>query len=487
MHLNLTQNLKLSQELRLTPMMIQSMEILQLQVMQLQARISQELEENPVLELTEERDDREGEPVTESDADAPAEVVVDESAESFSQLEDLEKSLEPFDSRGKGVKPNSEATEAKHEAMQNTAARDITLQEHLENQLRMIQITDRDRELAEMIVYNIEDDGYLRIAIPDLMMGLEEEIDPAPTEEEVLEVLAFIQTNCEPTGVGARSLEECLLLQARDIPERPPLSEILIQDHIEDLTNNRLPQLAKELDVDIEDIKEVKQFFLLLNPKPGLLFGRARNTRVIPDVIIEEDEEDGDFRVRLENSMIPEIRISSDYRKMIEAKDADAETLGYVKNKVDSARWLIDAIHQRQMTILKISNEIVKIQGEFLKKGLDGLKPLRMQEIADAVGVHVSTVSRAISGKYVQCPQGIFPMKNFFTGGSTNEDGSSETHQAVRNRVKEIIDDEDKAKPYSDDEIVRQLKEQGVTLARRTVAKYRKLMNIPSARLRKEY
>jgi RNA polymerase sigma-54 factor len=485
-HLNLTQNLKLSQELRLTPMMIQSMEILQLQVMQLQARIHQELEENPVLEIPEQELPETSASDNENDTLSDTELHIDEGADSFKELEALEKTLEPFDSKGKGVRPNQEASDAKHEAIQNTAAPGITLQGHLEEQIRMFKLSPREYQLALFIVYNIDDDGYLKVPLTDLLLTMEEEMAPLPKEEELREIIDFLRFNCDPVGVCSRNLAECLLTQAQQIKDKPKWTEKIIENHLDDLLNNRLPHLAKELELSLEEIKEVRDFLHLLNPRPGNLFGQGQSSRVIPDVIITEDE-DHSFIIRLENSFIPEIRISQNYRKMMEEKKEDAQTLGYVKGKLDSARWLIDAIQQRQMTIYKIATEIVKIQEDFLRKGIEHLKCLKMQDIADAVGVHVSTVSRAISGKYVQCPQGIFPMKNFFTGGSANEDGSLDSHQAVRNRVREMIDREDSKKPMSDDEIVNQLKKQGITLARRTVAKYRKLMNIPSARLRRQY
>jgi RNA polymerase sigma-54 factor len=487
MKLNLSQHLKQSQELRLTPMMIQSMEILQLQVMQLQARITQELEENPVLEIFDEDNEEDGpDKKEESPADENAELNSSEE-QSFTELESLEKTFDDMDAnRIKRTRSKSEDGNSKHEAMQNTASPTISLQDHLFNQLRLSKVTAREMEIMEHVVYNISDDGYLRTPVGDIELQLDEFMKPPPTEVEIKELIEFIQNTCEPEGVAARDLRECLMLQMRNRPGVPELVKIVVSEHLDDVMNNRLPQLAKKLNIDIEDVSEVKKFLHVFNPKPGLLFGGLEAKKVIPDVVIEQ-EEDGNFRIWIENSFVPDIVISKDYRRMVEKKEVDAETVQYVKAKVDSALWLIDAIHQRQNTILKITKEIVGIQDKFLREGLEHLQPLRMQEIADKVGVHVSTVSRAISGKYVQCPQGIFPMKNFFTGGSVNEDGVSESHKVVRNKVKELIDAEDKHKPLSDDEIVRKLKEQGVTIARRTAAKYRKIMEIPSARMRREY
>ncbi|MGE4160075.1 MAG: RNA polymerase factor sigma-54 [Planctomycetota bacterium] len=483
MRLNLTQNLKLSQEMRLTPMMIQSMEILQLQILQLQARINQELEENPVLEIADEPEHPE----------APVEAEVSETREiegtekeGYTQLDTFEKGMSEDEPRIKPGKPDIEGMEAKHEAMQNTAAPSITLQDHVYNQLRLMKLNEREMEIAEHIVFNINDDGYLRSSLDDVLMNMMEDIDPAPTEREALDVLEFIQLNCEPAGVGARNLAECLRIQMRGISGLPDLVRQVIDTSLDDLMNNRLPQLAKKLGVDIETVKDIRGYLHLFNPKPGLLFGHSEATKVMPDVIVDEDE-NGQFVVRMENAQIPELVISKDYSQMLEKKSADAGTVGYIKGKVDSARWLIDAIQQRQNTIHRIASEIVRVQDEFLRQGVEKLKCLRMQEIADAVGVHVSTVSRAISGKFIQCPQGIFPIKYFFTGGSATEDGGSESHRAVQNKVRELVSKEDKANPLSDDEIVRLMKEQGVTLARRTVAKYRKVLDIPPARLRKSF
>jgi len=491
MKLNLTQNMKLSQELRLTPMMIQSMEILQLQVMQLQARITQELEENPVLEIFDDLNDESKENTNNSEDVKPSDdnhELDSGSEDSFNELESLEKTFDDMDANAiKRTRPNVEESNSKHEAMQNTASPRISLQDHLFNQLRMCKVTDDEMQILEHIIYNIEDDGYLRTSIADIQLQLEEIMEKPPTEDGIMELVEFIQNSCEPEGVAAQDLKNCLLLQLRSIPDVPDLVTLVIREHLEDLMNNRLPQLAKKLCVDVEKISDVKKFLHVLNPKPGLMFGGSDAKKVIPDVVIEQ-EEDGVFRIWIENSFVPDIVISKDYRKLVENKsEVDTATVQYVKAKVDSARWLIDAIHQRQNTILKITKEIVSIQDKFLRDGLEFLQPLRMQEIADRVSVHVSTVSRAISGKYVQCPQGIFPMKNFFTGGSVNEDGVSESHKVVRSKLKELVDNEDKHHPLSDDEIVRKLKEQGLTIARRTAAKYRKVMNIAPARMRREY
>ena len=290
----------------------------------------------------------------------------------------------------------------------------------------------------------------------------------------------------DPTGVGARSPKECLLLQLS--PQHPHARQLrkLINHSLEDLARNRLPKIARELGEPVEVVKQLAQVLRSdFDPFPGRRFESEAPMRVRPDVVVEKVEDR--YELRLENDYLP--RLSLDQRRLreIRARRLDPDLRKQLRRDVESARWLIESIEQRKRTLERVAREIVQRQEEFLEKGVSHLKPLKMQEIADELGIHVSTVSRALKGKYIQTPQGVHELKFFFTGASRGTDGVVETRRGVKERVREIIESEDRKSPLSDEEIVEKLKAIGLNIARRTVTKYRKAMNIPSSRQRREY
>jgi RNA polymerase sigma-54 factor len=300
--------------------------------------------------------------------------------------------------------------------------------------------------------------------------------------EEALRVVQRL----DPPGVGARTLKECLTLQL--IPGMPFYDELkkLIENHLEDLENNRLPQISKKTGMSIEKIQEVWHELRKLKPKPGADFTATTAPSVTPDVFVERNDE-GKYQVRLEDGQLPSLYISPTYRKLLRDEHTDAATREYIKRKVNSAQWLIESIEQRRSTLTRVSQAIVDHQTKFLEDGPDHIEPLKMQQIADKVGVHVTTVSRAVDDKWIQTPRGIFPLKRFFVGGTTTADGEELAWDRVRIKLQEIVDNEDKKSPLSDDAIVEELAKAGIDVARRTVTKYRKAMSIPSSRGRRDW
>ncbi len=290
----------------------------------------------------------------------------------------------------------------------------------------------------------------------------------------------------DPPGVGARDLKECLLLQLTPGMDYYEELKTLISNHLEDLEHNRLPQIERKTGYSIELIKEALEHLRKLNPKPGAAFTSTYVQPVQPDVFIELVE-GGRYKVRLEDGHTPNLFISPYYRKLLTSSDTDEKTREYIKRKINSAQWLIESIEQRRNTLTKVAQAIVDHQNEFLNKGPEFIEPLKMQQIADKVGVHVTTVSRAVDDKWIQTPRGIFPLKRFFVGGTVSAAGEEVAWDTVRMKLQEVIDKEDKANPLSDDDLVQELHKHGLTVARRTVTKYRKAMNIPSSRQRRDW
>ena len=387
-----------------------------------------------------------------------------------------------FEERSRPSRTESEeAGERKLDAMANMIARPQSLQDYLRDQLGWFGIEPGLRAMCERIIYNLDSNGYFQGRLEDLL-GLE-----ATPEDRVLaeRALALVQ-KLDPPGVAARSLQECLLLQL--VPGMPYFEQLqtLVASHMDDIEHNRLPAISRRTGFSIELIQQTLAELRKLNPKPGADYTNVPVPPVTPDVFVELGD-DGKYQVRLEDGRTHSLFISPYYRKLFAAGQVNDETREYIKRKINSAQWLIDSIQQRRNTLTRVAQAIVNHQTEFLSKGPEAIEPLKMQQIADKVGVHVTTVSRAVDEKWVQTPRGIFPLKRFFCGGTVGADGEEVAWDTIRLKLQELIDTEDKQHPKSDEQLVEDLAAAGVTVARRTVTKYRKAMNIPSSRQRRDW
>ena len=484
---------RMEQKLVMTRQMIQSIEMLQLPLMDLMQNINQELVANPWLEQ------RDGEVTNEAPEPGPKEQAEldrkqkEATSETDARVKRLESLMrewnDPNTRSSSGMVRRGGEDDAKMEAMQNTAAPSTSLEEHLLQQLHLSKEEPRFKELAEVIIGSLDVDGYLKVPLMDLFYktsdGIRQELVPGGATEEEAEFGLELVQSFDPAGVGARNMQECLILQLRRLTEDTEFEEQLIEKHMDDLGHNRLPKIAKDMGVSVDRIKEGLAHIAHLNPKPGRGFGGTRPQYVVPDVHVEEI--DNQFVIRINEHFLPTLRISGDSLQLLKKEAKDAAVREYIMGKLGSAVWLMESVIQRRNTLYRITQQIVDIQKDFFEHGPSHLKPLMMQEVAERIGMHVSTVSRALAGKYIQTPQGLFPMKYFFTGGFSTQDGEAESNRAIMLKIQEMVKGEDKHNPLSDQEIVARLQSDGVDIARRTVAKYREKLNIPSSRQRKEY
>ncbi len=480
MRLDTSQQMRTDMKLRMAPRMIQSMEILQLPLMALQERIDQELSENPILvDLREST-------TPESESEPEAETTASSAEETASTEVD---DFGDWDSFGEGHRLSraamSEESDRKHDAMQNMASRPESLHDDLARQLGFLATDPKIRALAEYFVYNLDDNGFLQPTLYDLVRDYAGDVTTDVTIDDAEEALSLVQ-RLDPAGIGGRNLKECLLLQLTpDTPLRDVL-QTLIANHLDDIGQNRLPMIEKKTGYSIDVIKEAIEGLSHLNPRPGARFQANNNQYVLPDLIVEPTEH-GEYEVRLADDHTPQLSISRLYQKMLKDKQYDPATREFIQKKIQSARWLIESIEQRRNTLLKVARAIMEHQKDFLDKGPEAIEPLKMQQIADRVHVHVTTVSRAVDDKWVQTPRGIFALKKFFGGGTVTADGEEVAWDTIKQKLLEIIGKEDKQNPLSDEEIVDELGKSGLPLARRTVTKYRKALRIPSSRQRKQF
>ncbi|MEX2673327.1 MAG: RNA polymerase factor sigma-54 [Phycisphaeraceae bacterium] len=507
MRIDVGQHMRMEQRMKLSPRMIQSMEILQLSTLALEERIDQELEGNPLLELKEvrpnentptENTQNDGENLDESPmvvADA-ANATGEESAQDFQRLAEMtEQYGETWDqnnfSSAESYTPRrfDGERDAKMDAMANTACRGASLTEQLLDQWRFVEVKPTVHRAGEHLIEFIDDDGYLRVDTDQILRQAPPEI----TRAELEAAIPIIQRKLEPPGIGARSLQECLLLQIDAIADEDGeddqlhIARRLVTDHLKDIEMNRLPRIAKQAGITVDEVKQGMARLRRLDPRPGRRLAPERPQPIIPDVIVEFDPVHDCYVAALARGRQPSLRISPQYRELSQDRGQDRDTRQYLAKNMNNARWLIDAIRQRNSTLLRVVNVVLDAQRDFFDHGPEHLKPLPMIQVADQLSIHVGTVSRAVSEKYIQTPRGIYPLRMFFSGGTESSDGEEMSWAAVQAKLKQIIDDEDTQKPFSDDQLVEQLKAQGIEIARRTVAKYRQQMNIPPARRRRQY
>ncbi len=493
--------------MKLAPRMIQSMEILQLNMMALHDRIEQELVENVTLERLEKSDD--GTP-NDSDSDdlqsmervtreerelrkdvETRELVVENDTDNKSDFERLvEISSEwPEDNVNFGdSRPSSnrisEDMDRQHDMMSNMLARPQSLHEYLLEQFAFYSVLPTERQFGEYLIQHLDHNGRMQSLLPEVLQQYNRVYGEELTQERADKVLGLIQ-HLDPPGVGARDHREMLLLQVEDSMPFHEVVRRLVSDHLEDIAFNRLPQIQKSTGYSLDLIKVGIEQIQTLNPYPGRGFEQRAVQRVTPDLSVDRND-DGTYSVRILDEYTPELRISPRYMRMLQ-ENPTAETREWIRRKVESARWLIDSIEQRYSTLRKVAQEIVDHQQAFLDKGPEFIQPLKMQQIADRVGVHVTTVSRAVDEKWIQTSRGLFPLKRFFGGGTQTDSGKDVAWDTIRIRLQELIDSENKRRPLSDDDLVQALADQGIPLARRTITKYRKQMQIPSSRQRREY
>lgn len=480
MKLNLVQSARLEQRLIQSPQMIQAMQVLQLPALALEERIEQELVENPFLEqLAPESENGEANRQEERSAETPESQGVE------SMLDVLERYERDFGDGTRTRFADLEEVDRKYEAMQNAPTQAATLAESLLDEVAILDLTERQRAILDFLLYSLDERGYLLESLEDLAEQITPPEPPPIDADEVFEVLDELRSISHP-GLGARDLRECLLLQidARGNPQ--PLLRAIVDHHLADVEANRLPRIAKETGREIEDVKAALQELRNLDPSPGAQFGGTQAATIHPDVVVEEIE--GEYHVRCDRARAPRLGVSPAYREMLKQAQSGDGVREWIRKRVENARWFIDAVQQRQSTLERISEAVFTHQRSFLDKGVSGLQPLRMQEIADEVGVHISTVSRAVSGKYAQTPRGIFPLKFFFTGGTQTGSGEVASQVSIKEQIAEIVRAEDSKKPLSDDQISAKLLEKhDVKIARRTVTKYRKALGIPSSSQRKSF
>lgn len=474
--------MRLEQQMKLAPHMIQSMEILQLPLLALQERIEQELNSNPVLEQDESSEPQERTVDTTAVKETPPEPA--EGASDLKKAETLDEEFRDYMEQGTaGVRARADEQDPKLAAIKNTAAPPLSLHDYLEDQWRLVETDEPVKRAGSMIIDYIDNRGYLSVRLEQLHSKDRTDF----SLEDLQKAIVLIQ-KLAPPGIGARDLKECFLIQLEQNCENVDFEKTLVANYIEELLENRLPDIAKKMNCSIERLNQAILQLSKFDTSPGLQVGRNENHHITADVIVEYSEEANDYTVRLAEDNLPRLRISDYYVKMASTEKVGEKAKHFLQNNIRSAQWIIDAIEQRKNTLLKVARSIVNRQREFFDKGQLYLKPLPMSKVAEDVGVHLATVSRAVAGKYVQCSCGILPLRKFFSGGIEDSQGNEKSWEAIRAKLQEIIDAEDKSKPLNDDQIKTKLAETGITgLARRTIAKYRGLLKIPPARMRKKY
>ncbi|MCB1064017.1 MAG: RNA polymerase factor sigma-54 [Verrucomicrobiae bacterium] len=453
----------------IAPQMQQSLQVLQAATMELRHLVRQELEENPVLE--DESTDVSLEETTKDNED-------DGFDEEFAELSAMDEEWREYMAQSRQVAPRRDDAEDRHQFMLDSLVVPETLQEHLIAQLGFAEADPQVRKVAEMLIGNTDENGFFHAKIEDLCFDL-----GIPLPE--LEAAKALITTFDPVGVGAEDLRECLLIQLDRLGKRHSLEYRIVDHHLDDLAKKRYPLIAKKVSVTPEQITKAAEFIATLDPKPGSRFSSGTNSYVTPDVVVEKI--DGEWVVSLINDQVPRLRISNSYKDLMGQAASGRDVRSYIRDKIRAGKFLIRSIHQRQQTIEMIAKQIVERQSDFLERGSAHLHPMTMSQIADVVGVHETTVSRAVSGKYIATPNGVFEMKYFFTTGYQTDSGESLSNTSVKKALRELVEGEDHKKPLSDQAIVVALKEQGVSIARRTVAKYRDELNILPSHMRKSY
>ncbi len=473
MVLELKQQLRLFPQLIMTPQLQQAIKLLQLSRLELITAINQEMETNPLLEAGE----------TEEISQDSGDIIAGDESRKTDEVTLLEGEKKDFDWEGylndyyrsSGLGPYYEEREAP--PIENISLKGTPLDSHLTWQLELSDLTEKEVKIGTLIIGNLDPDGYLRTTLSEIAKT-------SRTDEKSVErVLKKIQ-EFDPIGVASRDLRECLLLQARHLNIEDSLVGQIIKNHLYLLENKNYKTIANKLKVSVEDVVAATEVILQMDPKPGRPYGTEQSQYINPDIFVHNIE--GEFVITLNEDGLPRLKISSFYREMLKGDNIHDEAKKYIQDKLQSAIWLIRSVHQRQRTIYRVTESIVKFQREFFEKGIEYLKPLVLRDVAEDVGMHESTISRVTANKYVYIPQGIFELKYFFNSPIQKTDGDLIASESVKEKIKEIIQSEDPKSPYSDEQIARKLKESRIDIARRTVAKYREAMGILSSNKRRK-
>ena len=465
----------------MTPSLQQAIKLLQLSKLELQEVLNQELLENPLLEESaeeakQEEAEAEAQEKTQTEEEAKAaEPAPEKEKDSFDEI-DYDAYFQDYIEYGYNPRMGEDHEEF---PIENTLTRPPNLTDHLAWQLGMSDSSPAVKEIGAFIIGNIDEDGYLRATSDEIVAA--GSYDPADVEKAI----SVIQS-LDPIGVGARDLRECLLLQLEFLEVDHPMVESIVRDHWDMFMQRHFVQIAKALAIDMKTLEGVVEIIKHLDPKPGRKYSNERAIYVEPDVYIQKVGDE--YIIVLNEDGMPKLRINGSYRNMLNSMDSksDGETVNYIKDKIRSAVWLIKSLDQRQRTIYKVAESIVKHQREFLEKGIDFLRPLVLRDVADDIQMHESTVSRVVSNKYMHTPRGLFLMKYFFHSGIDSDTGEDISSLTVKKKIQGFIDGEDPRKPLSDSKIMKILNDEGINIARRTVAKYRDELNIPSSTDRKQ-
>jgi RNA polymerase sigma-54 factor len=527
MRFETSQHLRMGQQMKLAPRMIQSMEILQMSQAELEARVQQELESNPTLEVAEAA----GEPGAEAGGDAsldgevgavtdardggrevsddaPLQLSGESDAAEFNRLEAYEASnpdaveneyaqdLTRADVRDyrddvpdrRGAR--SDEFDAKAQAIAAAPARGVSLHDHLRGQWALCDVAPELRPLGEAIIGHLEEDGYLRTPLETIAAA--QGVPVAQVER----ALGAVQVLLEPAGVGARTPAECLRLQLDALEDSEDhgwpagafaAARRIVEHHLDDVSHNRLPRIAEKTGLSIEEVKESLALLRRLSLAPARRLTDDAAAPIIPDAIVEYDEVQDRYIAYLNDARLPNLRINQEYARLARDRATDKRDREFVRTNLSNAQWLLDAIGQRRHTLLRVVRAVVDAQREFFDQGMQALRPLPMTALAEQLGIHVATVSRAVADKYIATPRGVLPLRKFFSGGVTTDSGDGVAWDAIKEALRAVIDGEDRQKPFSDEQLVGELKKRGIEIARRTIAKYREQLGIQPARLRRAF
>lgn len=459
-----------TQKLIITPELKMAIALLQYSTMELHDFIQEELLNNPVLEL--------GESEVRGEEESPPEETV-----SGEQQEDdfpWEEYFRDMDLDASGYVPNPAGRDwSEYPTVDHYACSPRTMMEELLGQLRFMRLSSRSFSVAAYLIGNLEPSGYLKVDLAELASAL------GVAAEEMEAALRTVQS-LEPTGIASRSLQECLMLQLDSLEAPPPLAVKIVENFISAAADGRFRQIAARLGCTVKEVQDAVDFIRTLNPKPGSIFGGAPEARyIVPDINVEKV---GDkYEIVMNDQLVPQLMVSPFYRRLAQNGVGDEKLSVFIKGKLERAAWLLRSIEQRRLTLYRVAQQIIQIQQPFLEQGIKQLKPLTLKDVAQAVGVHESTVSRATANKYMQTPRGLFSLKFFFSSGLTGERGEDYSSRSIKSYMRELIEREDPQSPYSDQQLTELLEEKGIAVSRRTIAKYREELSIPASYRRRRH